>query len=158
MTPPVVIGIDPGIAGAIAALDAATGHLLWVEDMPALDKVVNAAALADLLRGEVIRLAAVEAVHAMPRQGVSSSFNFGRSLGVVIGVLGTLQAPITHPTPAAWKKAAGVTADKASSRRRATDLWPSHATAFKRVKDDGRAEAALIARHAWLSLAREVAA
>jgi crossover junction endodeoxyribonuclease RuvC len=156
MTPPVVIGIDPGLSGAIAALDAIDGRLIWVEDMPALGKRVNAAHLADLLEGERIVTAAVEAVHAMPRQGVSSSFNFGVSLGIVLGVLGALDVPVTHPTPAAWKKAMGVTADKASSRRRATDLWPAMSGTFARVKDDGRAESALIARHAWVNLAGQV--
>lgn len=157
MIPPVIVGVDPGISGAVAALDAATGQLLWVEDMPVLDKWVNAAALADLLRGELIRAAAVESVHAMPRQGVTSSFNFGRGYGQVLGVLATLNAPTMHPTPQLWKKALGVTADKSSSRRRATDLWPTHAGLFARVKDDGRAESVLIARWAWLQLAREVA-
>ena len=153
MTPPVVIGIDPGLSGAIAALDATDGQLVWVLDMPTLGKVVNAAELADMLGGEQIRTAAVEAVHAMPRQGVSTSFNFGVSLGIVLGVLGALDVPVTHPTPQAWKKAMGVTADKASSRRRATDLWPAWSGTFARVKDDGRAESALIARHAWVNLA-----
>jgi crossover junction endodeoxyribonuclease RuvC len=156
VTPPTVIGIDPGLHGAIACLDATDGHLIWVEDMPTLGKVVNAAELADLLGGERIITAAVEAVHAMPRQGVSSSFNFGVSLGIVLGVLGALDVAVTHPTPAAWKKAMGVTADKASSRRRATDLWPAWSGTFARVKDDGRAEAALIARHAWVNLAGQV--
>jgi crossover junction endodeoxyribonuclease RuvC len=88
----------------------------------------------------------------MPRQGVASSFNFGKSYGIVLGVLGALDVPVTHPTPAAWKKAMGVTADKASSRRRATDLWPAMSGTFARVKDDGRAESALIARWAWQSM------
>jgi crossover junction endodeoxyribonuclease RuvC len=157
VNPPVVIGIDPGISGAVAAVDAATGGLVWVEDMPALDKHVNAAALADLLEGEVIVAAAVEAVHAMPKQGVSSSFNFGRSYGVVLGVLAALNTPVVHLRPAQWKKALGLSADKSASRRMATDLWPAQAEQFKRVKDDGRAEAALIARHAWATTSKEAA-
>lgn len=146
----IVLGIDPGISGAIAALNADTGAIVWVEDMPAIDKHVNAAALADLLEGESIRIAAVEAVHAMPKQGVTSSFNFGRSYGVVLGVLAAKDAPVLHLRPAQWKKAAGLSADKGASRRLATDTWPAEAALFKRVKDDGRAEAALMARHAWL--------
>lgn len=152
MRPTVVVGIDPGVSGAIAALDQRDGALMWLEDMPALDKHVNAAALADLLEVEDIALAAVEAVHAMPKQGVTSSFNFGRSYGVVLGVLAALDAPVTHLRPTVWKKAAGLTADKSASRRLATDIWPAHADAFKLVKHDGRAEAALLARHAWLSM------
>lgn len=157
MNPPVVIGIDPGVSGAVAAVDAATGALVWVEDMPALDKHVNAAALADLLEGEVIVAAAVEAVHAMPKQGVTSSFNFGRSYGVVLGVLAALDAPVVHVRPTVWKRALGLNADKSASRRLATETWPAHARQFTRVKDDGRAEAALIARHAWATRNKEAA-
>lgn len=156
MNPPVILGVDPGVSGAVAAVDA-TGALVWAEDMPALDKHVNAAALADLIGAEVVTLAAVESVHAMPRQGVSSSFNFGRSYGVVLGVLAALDVPVVHPTPATWKRRMGLSADKAASRRLATDLWPSHAQLFKRVRDDGRAEAALIARFAWTTTRKEAA-
>jgi hypothetical protein len=52
-------------------------------------------------------------------------------------------------SPAKWKKALGLSADKGASRRRAIELWPERAQWFARVKDDGRAEAALIA-YWWL--------
>ncbi len=154
MTPPVTVGIDPGLSGAVAALDTATGALLWVEDMPTMPATkgkadVSAPLLADLLRGEIVTLAAVEAVHSMPRQGVASAFRFGQGYGTVIGVLGTLGSPVRYVTPQAWKRDMRVTADKGTARTRAAELWPAHAHLFARVKDDGRAEAALIARWAW---------
>ena len=45
--------------------------------------------------------------------------------------------------------ALGLSADKGVSRRRAIELWPDHRKAFERVKDDGRAEAALLAWWWW---------
>ena len=149
MNPPIILGCDPGLTGAIAALDAATGTLLWVEDTPVVDRMVNAAELADWLRGELIAVAAVEQVASRPGQGVASTFKFGQTHGVLLGVLGALNAPVMHVTPARWKKAYGLTSDKEKSRRLAIETWPDMAGYFARKKDDGRAEAALIARWAW---------
>ena len=94
----------------------------------------------------------VENVSSMPRQ--AGAFNFGRSAGVVHGVLGALGVPMELVSPNVWKgamglrKMAGETQDANKSRARelAVKLWPSQADLFKRVKDDGRAESALLAR------------
>jgi hypothetical protein len=53
--------------------------------------------------------------------------------------------PSTYVTPATWTKAVGRVAGKDASRMRAMELFPSKADLFKRAKDDGRADAALIA-------------
>lgn len=145
----VVVGIDPGLSGAIAVM-ATDGQLLSVVDMPVADKRVSAGAVADQLRivGQTVDLVAVEAVHSMPRQGVSSTFTFGAAVGVVIGVVGTLGIRLEQPTPAVWKRHVGlIGADKDRSRRLAQERWPHMAHHFARVRDDGRADAAHIA--AW---------
>ncbi|NDC04371.1 MAG: hypothetical protein EBZ81_15760 [Betaproteobacteria bacterium] len=90
-------------------------------------------------------VAVVEQVNAMPGQGVSSMFSFGQAYGVVLGVLAGLSIPATAVTPAIWKKALKLNSGKDAARAKAAQLWPSHAGEFKRVKDDGRAEAALLA-------------
>lgn len=144
------LGIDPGTTGAIAAL--VDGQLLDVVDMPIADGCVVAA----LLRTELVELAAagfdsrplvvVEKVHAMPKQGVSSTFKFGRSLGVIEGVVGGLGWPLEWVTPQAWKKQHGlINRDKDAARLLAIETWPELADSFKRKKDVGRADAALIA-------------
>lgn len=158
MNTPVIIGVDPGATGAIAALDAATGDLVWIEDMPTLDKRVQAPLLTDLLAGEIIVAAWIEQVGGWAGQAAGGAFRFGHSTGTVTGVLGALRAPLHEVTPANWKKAAKVSKDKGSSRRAAIALWPAHSGLFARVKDDGRAEAALIARHGWLQHRAQVAA
>jgi len=135
-----VIGVDPGMTGAICLLTAIG---VEVADMPVVDKQVNAHELAriiGLMKEDAGRLqvAAVEQVHSMPGQGVASTFKFGRGYGIVL-------LPIIHVPPTLWCKAFNLTSDKEGHRARAIDLWPAQAHLFARKKDDGRADAALIA-------------
>lgn len=152
-----MLGADPGLGGAIALVDGVTGALVAVEDMPC-DEVerngkkkreVSAARLAAIVRawqgvGSSLE-ATVEKVGAMPEQGVSSVFSFGFSAGLLNGTLTALGVPLTYVTPQAWKRLSGARKGKDGARQRACALWPERAAWFKRKKDDGRAEAALIA-------------
>lgn len=140
------IGVDPGVTGAIA-LVAEDGQLVDAFDMPTVANQVSAQLLATIecWGTDQFGTVVIEDVHSMPKQGVTSSFNFGRSKGVVEGVFAGAGRPLEYVSPARWKKALGLTKDKGASRRRAIELWPNHADKFARVKDDGRAEAALIA-------------
>ena len=72
-------------------------------------------------------------------------FAFGRSRGMVEGVLGGLNIPMSYVTPQAWRKAMQVREGKDGSRLRAMELFPAYADEFRLKKWDGRAEAALIA-------------
>lgn len=144
ISPTLTVGVDPGITGAIA-LVTPDGELADVFDMPVVAGQVCPQLLGTLecwdngQYGTVV----IEAVHAMPGQGVSSMHKFGRSVGIVEGVF--WRRPVEYVSPAKWKKALGLSKDKGASRRRAIELWPGHADKFARAKDDGRAEAALIA-------------
>ena len=153
-----IIGVDPGKSGAFAVLDDG-GQLLGAHDMPVVGNIISPVLLDELVHNYIDPMsttifqpgtAIIEDVHAMPKQGVSSSFSFGRSLGVVEGVLAGGGWSLRYVSPAKWKKQLGLSADKGMSRRRAIELWPAKGALFARVKDDGRAEAALIA-HWWLS-------
>ena len=143
-----ILGVDCGLSGAWALLDD-RGHLVAVGDMPASDGAVSAHLLTTELDmpdvDEWARVAVVEIAGAMPGQGVSSTWKFARATGVVEGVLAGLGWPVHTVTPATWKRGLGLGKDKAASRAMAARLWPDMADRFKRVKDDGRAEAALIA-------------
>jgi hypothetical protein len=73
-------------------------------------------------------------------------------------VLAAAGVPITFITPPAWKRAIGLTLkSKDAARSEAIRRWPDRAALFARVKDDGRAESALIgvagqtARRPWPS-------
>lgn len=152
-----ILGIDPGTTGALALLEA--GRFVDVADMPVIvrssrgkKQQVNAAEFAALVRAWVPDAAVVELVQAMPRvgskagMGAASAFNFGESAGVVRGVLSALMLETHYVTPQSWKKRAGLKgSDKEASRLKAVQLWPE--APLGRKKDQGRAEALLIARY-----------
>jgi crossover junction endodeoxyribonuclease RuvC len=150
------LGIDPGFGGALAWLDL--GGDLHVEDMPVLTverngkvkREIDLAALVALIESHRPALAVVEHVGAMPGQGVSSMFAFGRGFGSILGALAALRVPVELIEPATWKKAVRVPAGKDGARLRASQLLPAHAGHWRRAKDDGRAEAAMLA---WYGLA-----
>ena len=148
-----VIGIDPGISGAISVFNWYTHTLENVIDMPTLEvdsgktkkRHISAVSLCNYLTIFSNAHIVIEKVGAMPGQGVTSMFNFGRSAGIIEGVVVGLKIPHTYVTPQTWTKAVGRAAGKDASRMRAMELFPAKADLFKRAKDDGRADAALIA-------------
>lgn len=149
-----VLGIDPGKSGAVAFLRGVdeSCQLLACTDMPVTGDEVDPYLLRDWIYanrheatdGAGIH-AAVERVASMPKQGVASVFKFGDSFGVARGVASALGLSVTYYRPAVWKKALHLGADKNLSRQRAIQLWPECSDWFARKKDDGRAEAALLA-------------
>jgi crossover junction endodeoxyribonuclease RuvC len=88
----------------------------------------------------------VEAVHAMPKQGVSSSFKFGMAYGAALALAERFHAPWGTVTPQKWKKYMKLTSNKNDSLEMARNLWPNAPLHLK--KHDGRAEALLMAE--WL--------
>jgi crossover junction endodeoxyribonuclease RuvC len=146
-----IIGIDPGASGAIALLVGR--ELVSVHDMPTVTvernksqkRQVCPAGLSLLMQQLSPHKAICEKVGAMPGQGVSSMFSFGRSVGIIEGVLAARQIPVTFVTPQSWQKQSGAAKGKDGSRQRVMELFPSQANLFARVKDDGRADAVLIA-------------
>lgn len=152
-----IIGIDPGQTGAVAILidgvcvnifDTPTeqvkkGKICKTEYLPA--------EMADILRlhSHLVKPHVfIEKVGAMPGQGVSSMFGFGKGYGLWIGILAALQIPYTLVTPQTWKKTimAGIS-DKDAARGRAQQIHPEATDWLKRKKDIGRADALLIAEY-----------
>jgi crossover junction endodeoxyribonuclease RuvC len=148
-----VIGIDPGIAGALALVSRA-GELIEVADMPILRDgsagraSVNAPLLAELLARWHAREVICEFVAARPGEGPTGAFSFGRCRGVIEGACAALGLPIRFVTPPSWKRLIGIPPGKdgAKDRSRAEAIrrWPAQAGLFARVKDDARSDAALI--------------
>ena len=147
----VILGVDPGASGALAWVSG-DGHLIEVADMPVVDvrgkKRVSAADLRALMLRRVVTRVVIEGVGAMPRQGLGSTFVFGYGAGMIEGVATGLAIPVEIVHAATWKRRAGVPADKGAARQMASRMWPGACERFRRVKDDGRAEAALLARWA----------
>ena len=147
--PPVdyILGIDPGLSGAMAFLACADYGMVTAEDAPVAGDAINAALMADRIMQLRPTVCVIELVGAMPGQGVSSMFKFGRAFGTAIGIVAALDIPIHYVTPAKWKAHFRLPKDKDAARQRAINFWPASADRFTRKKDAGRAEAALIARY-----------
>lgn len=135
------LGIDPGKKGALAVLDSEEMKV-DVIDMPD-----TTAALHEWIAAlPIIKLAVLEkpmiGMVAGPRQIATTFENYG----VLRGAVQWRDLPFVEIAPAKWKAALDLTKqDKAASRQRASQLFPDQADLFKRVKDDGRAEAVLLA-------------
>lgn len=141
------IGIDPGTSGAMAviALDDDGGCAVKVMPFDRNDYVYA----TTLFWGDDTRCV-LERVHAMPKQGVSSSFSFGENFGWIQGVLYANRIPYELVLPQKWKREFGVTADKNTAIEVARRLFPEvslRRTDRCRKDDDGMAEALLMAEY-----------
>ena len=151
----IVAGIDPGKTGALSIIypDEGTVNAFEVplqkkgkKELPSWNQWQRQWANAILFAGA--RAIIIELVAARPGQGVTSMFNFGRSLGFAHAIAADAGCPIHFVTPTVWKKEFGLLkADKNASREKFCELWPSSAKLVARVKDGGVAEAALIAEY-----------
>jgi hypothetical protein len=141
------MGIDPGASGA-AALITADGQAL-VRDYPGDPSL--AAELIRTWRIEYrIELAALESVHAMPKQGVSSMFKLGANFGAWLGILAALGVPHVLVRPQEWQRGILTKGDgldtKIRSLTAARRQWPD--VELGRKKDHGRADALHLAAYA----------
>lgn len=155
-----VLGIDPGLSGAIAVYSPVEPPVLL--DMPTVPRLsgkgaqVDCAALSGILGGYLGATVFLEQVGAMPKQGMTSTWAFARSVGNVEGILGALQMPVRYLTPQAWKKGLGLIGkDKDTARTLAIQRFPLAAADLKRKKDCGRADALLMAYVGWSLMVSE---
>jgi crossover junction endodeoxyribonuclease RuvC len=165
-----VVGIDPGINGGVAVL---RGDAAVVWSMPTVVRLiggkhkrrVDAAALTKLCRDHVAAylscscIAFVERAQASPQMGVSSAFGYGEGFGILVGVLAALNVTVRFVTATQWKRPMGLVIagsrelgrndarDKSPALDLARRLYPKLAAELAREKDDGRAEALLIAHY-----------
>src|SRR6516225_10526333 len=109
----IVLAVDPGLANGLAVLNLHADLLFATEIEPIGEgarKRLPLASLVDLIEQYGVTHAVVEDVSAMPKQGISSSFRFGRATGSFEGVLSALKIPTTFIRPAVWKKPLGIAA------------------------------------------------
>lgn len=147
-----VLGIDPGLSGALAFYCAERAQLIDVKDMPLTTslrgkRVLNLYGLAKLIKdvAPLLRLVVIEAVHSMPYQSSVSTFTFGEVFGQTQGIIASNMLKMIFVRPEVWKAQLGLSSDKNLSRQKAIDLFPTKSELFSRAKYDGRAESALIA-------------
>ena len=151
-----IIGIDPGISGAICFFE--NGEIKDVIDMPVMaegkknKKQINGSQIFNEIstriknyKSENINVV-IEQVSAMPGQGVTSMFNFGQSFGVLKGICAAMQLPVFLVRPAKWKKHFElINSQKDSSRTKVIQMFPKISSHLTRKKDANKADAILIA-------------
>ena len=151
-----IIGIDPGLSGAIAVLE--NNNVLNIFDIPVMSegkknkRQLNSALLVNLLRENIIKdeevAVVVEQVNAMPGQGVTSMFNFGQTFGAIKGICAALEFPIYFVRPSKWKKYFElINSSKDSSRTKAIEMYPKLSNQLAKKKDVNKSDAILIARY-----------
>ncbi len=153
----IIVGIDPGLTGAIAMISE-QGRIS-LRPMPTLHvsktkRMIDERAVCQMLehRGHAIHHVFIEKVHAMPKQGVSSCFNFGCTWGVLRGICTALHLPYTLVTPQAWKKVMckGINKSGDDTIIVCKRLWPDislRATPRSKKDHDGLADALCIAEY-----------
>ena len=161
----IVLGIDPGLTGAWAALDGASGALLGCGDLPVTRYGKTAWIDGSVLREQWAFLLArdpgdsiacfIELVHAMPKNGSQAAFSQGMTFGSILSVIQRMRFMLRMVTPLSWKNGMKVRGDpldtdrqrKDRSLQRAALMYPF--APLSRVKDHNRAEAILIARYGF---------
>ena len=142
----VFIGIDPGARGGIGLTGVTDRGQEILDAIPYSNE--RLLAVCQIYQGQSVAL--VEKVHAMPNQGVTSMFTFGKAYGYILGVLDAFQIDVTEVDPRTWKKHFGISADKQESIDKCKELYPGVnllPTPRCRKESDGMAEGLLIATY-----------
>jgi len=151
-----IVGIDCGASGAIAVLRES--ECVGLFDMPMIQvgtrMEYNARAMAKLVIDDLelgaSDLVAIEHVHPNGKNGAVGAFKFATGYGIWLGIIAACDLRLERVTPQRWRKAMleGLPKGKGASFQRALELFPDQASFLTRKKDDGRAEALLIAEYA----------
>ena len=151
-----IIGIDPGISGAICFFE--NGEVKEILDMPNMaegkknKRQINGPQIYNEISKRIINISkkevvvVIEQVAAMPGQGVTSMFNFGQSFGVLKGICSAMQLSMHFVRPAKWKKYFNlIKTEKDASRTKVIEIFPYISSQLSRKKDSNKADAILIA-------------
>ena len=151
-----IIGIDPGISGAICFFE--DGQVKEIIDMPVMadgkknKRQINGPQVYNEILKRINKfqkkdiIVVIEQVSAMPGQGVTSMFNFGQSFGVLKGICSAMQLSMFFIRPAKWKKYFGlIKTEKDASRTKVIEIFPYISSQLSRKKDSNKADAVLIA-------------
>ena len=151
-----IIGIDPGISGAICFFE--DGQVKEIIEMPVMadgkknKRQINGPQTYNEILKRINKfqkkdiIVIIEQVSAMPGQGVTSMFNFGQSFGVLKGICSAMQLSMFFIRPAKWKKYFGlIKTEKDASRTKVIEIFPYISSELSRKKDSNKADAVLIA-------------
>jgi crossover junction endodeoxyribonuclease RuvC len=149
------IGVDPGKTGGIAIIRYAVREVIAITPMIIAGKDIDLSATVDWLDkylGDHSVECYIEKVSAMPKQGVTSMFNFGFSTGAIHGIMAALNIPRHLVTPQQWKNVVLVNTkkDKDAAVDYCRRIWPDTslmATERSRKAHSGMADALCIAKY-----------
>ena len=150
-----IIGIDPGLSGAIAVMH--DKKVISMHDMPVMaegkknKRQLNSSQLVNIIKDNINEdeetIVVVEQVNAMPGQGVTSMFNFGQTFGAIKGVCAALKLPIFFVRPSKWKKHFElINSSKDASRTKVIEMYPTLSGQLARKRDVNKSDAILIAK------------
>ena len=161
-----IIGIDPGINGAICFFD--NGKILDVIEMPTMadgkknKRQVNGSQIFNEISKRIEGIekkeikVIIEQVSAMPGQGVTSMFNFGQSFGILKGLCSAMQLSMVFVRPAKWKRYFNlINSEKDASRTKAIEIFPYFSSNLAKKKDSNKADAILIASYHYETFGKE---
>jgi crossover junction endodeoxyribonuclease RuvC len=147
-----VLGIDPVITGGLAIIEIIDVSMVVLDaiDVPVIGtgakERVDAIAIRKWIEQHRPALACIERAQAMPKQGASSGFKYGRAVGALEAAIALTGIPVQIIEPSMWKRALRLPGkDKETARQCALELFPAAHALLARKRDHGRAEAALIA-------------
>lgn len=154
MSKKISIGIDPGKDGGFSIIwdNGLIDCYAWDDDafVSAMRGVYIVARPDELLLRPKVACC-VEKVGAMPGQGVTSMFSFGKSLGFIEGVLQAYHISYQLVPPAKWKKEFSLNSSKQKSVEICKKLFPNvnlRRTEKCKKDHDGMAESLLMAEFA----------
>ena len=150
-----IIGIDPGLNGAIAVMH--DKKVINMYDMPVMaegkknKRQLNSSQLVNIIKENIYEdeetIVVVEQVNAMPGQGVTSMFNFGQTFGAIKGVCAALKLPIFFVRPSKWKKHFElINSSKDASRTKVIEMYPTLSGQLAKKRDVNKSDAILIAK------------
>ena len=150
-----IIGIDPGLSGAIAVMH--DKKVINMYDMPVMaegkknKRQLNSSQLVNIIKENIHEdeetIVVVEQVNAMPGQGVTSMFNFGQTFGAIKGVCAALKLPIFFVRPSKWKKYFElINSSKDASRTKVIEMYPTLSGQLAKKRDVNKSDAVLIAK------------
>ena len=150
-----IIGIDPGLSGAIAVMQDKI--VINIYDMPVMaegkknKRQLNSSQLVNIIKENINEdedtIVVVEQVNAMPGQGVTSMFNFGQTFGAIKGVCAALRLPIFFVRPSKWKKHFElINSSKDASRTKVIEMYPTLSGQLAKKRDVNKSDAVLIAK------------
>jgi len=158
-----ILGVDPGLGGALAVISEDNGRIQFVEviDTPTEGEDARrevSPLVLNFIQRHAPAAAYVERGQAMPTDGGSSAFQFGKAYGAIRMAIKGCLVPLTTIESRAWKTALALPSRprseyrqaKEDSRQKALELFPEGAEALARVMDHGRAEACLIAYYGMM--------